>query len=324
MDVDFATFTEDMSSLITIHALGSDALCIEEVRVNGAVAANVPAWLDKPCTAATYDSIACSESWVGAVDLIHPTWPVDFTFTTCDYENSASDGEFSLYFPTQDLFTTLSFTPTLGETQEMTMYFRQFEVEEDMEMVALSRDGWCLSGLSIEGNVVADENVWLDSPCVSNSEHVCASAVTYSFALPFENEVSVAPGTACHEWVLGYSAESCSETCSRISKTCVLADIEGITSAEMFAAMVANATELGTGGASLSSAEEFCEGGINKWAFASAPAAMRTPVYNSETQSTNLAFSCFYPTIMTGDCETKFNNPQSQRFCACDATECDL
>mmetsp|Transcript_72801 Transcript_72801/g.152062 ORF Transcript_72801/g.152062 Transcript_72801/m.152062 type:complete len:195 (+) Transcript_72801:1-585(+) len=194
-----------------------------------------------------------------------------------------------------------------------------------MEITSVSNDGWCVTSLSIDGKLIADEDVWLDNPCVSNSEHVCATTVTYSFALPF-----TIPGTGsslCQDWILGYSGESCTETCSRRVKSCVMYDIEELNNLAAFEAMMANATDVE--GAPLGTMAEFCDAGVNVWPFATAPSAMRTPTHQLgeivdgvQESTTVLKYSCYYPAITIGDCDTKFVLPQSQRFCSCDGETC--
>ncbi|KAJ1391973.1 hypothetical protein B484DRAFT_408597 [Ochromonadaceae sp. CCMP2298] len=52
--------------------------------------------------------------------------------------------------------------------------------------------------------------------------------------------------------------------------------------------------------APLGSFESFCNGGVNTWALATAPAVLDAPI------------------VMVGDCGTKFNVPMSRRLCACE------
>lgn len=123
------------------------------------------------------------------------------------------------------------------------------------------------------------------------------------------------------EWTVGYSAESCTMTCSKISKTCSLSDLQSITNAVAFEAALSGARQLGKPEL-LTSSSAFCTGGINTWEFATAPASMLYPLYVRDADSEHGTYvmtnACYFPVGgVTGDCDTAYTVPPSQRFCPC-------
>jgi hypothetical protein len=126
---------------------------------------------------------------------------------------------------------------------------------------------------------------------------------------------------AAAQWVVGYSAESCTTTCSKISKTCSLPALQAVTTSSAFAQAVSGATQLGKSDL-VTSSSEFCTGGINSWAFATAPASMQYPLYvkdpDSDVGTYQMTNSCYFPEGgVTGDCDTVYSVPPAQRFCPC-------
>mmetsp|Transcript_26117 Transcript_26117/g.59091 ORF Transcript_26117/g.59091 Transcript_26117/m.59091 type:complete len:97 (-) Transcript_26117:191-481(-) len=89
-----------------------------------------------------------------------------------------------------------------------------------------------------------------------------------------------------------------------------------INTLEAMTATIESATSVVTL-APLGSFESFCNGGVNTWALATAPAVLDAPMFVAATGVTEMKHSCFYPNVMVGDCDTKFNVPMSQRLCAC-------
>ena len=130
----------------------------------------------------------------------------------------------------------------------------------------------------------------------------------------------------CFQWVIGFSGDSCSTTCAKLSKTCSLPDLQSITNAGAFDSMVAASTALGKNTVPGSSSA-FCTGGINGWPFATAPAVMEYQLYvkNADGESGQYVTSnsCYYPTgSVAGDCDTAYTTPPSQRFCPCNSATC--
>lgn len=126
---------------------------------------------------------------------------------------------------------------------------------------------------------------------------------------------------ASSHWVVGYSAESCTATCSKISKTCSLSELQSITTASTFNQAVSGAQQLGKSEL-VTDAATFCSGGVNSWAFATAPAAMQYPLYVKDPQTDigtyQMVNSCYFPEGgVSGDCNTVFSVPPAQRFCPC-------
>ena len=130
---------------------------------------------------------------------------------------------------------------------------------------------------------------------------------------------------SCIEWYLGYSGESCTETCFKESTVCDQNHLEGIINIESFGNMVPLATQLGTE-VRLPPMTEFCNGGVNTWPFATAPAVTAYHIHEKNeldsTRMSTLHYNCYFPSKMIADCDTKFQVPAAQRFCACLNTDC--
>ena len=124
------------------------------------------------------------------------------------------------------------------------------------------------------------------------------------------------------QWYLGYSSESCTETCTKVSKTCSLSTLQTVTTASAFESVVSSSNQLGKT-ETTGSVAEFCTGGVNSWPFATAPSVVQYPLYVKDPESgvgqyitTN---NCFYPEgNMEGDCDSTYNVPPAQRFCPCE------
>lgn len=129
------------------------------------------------------------------------------------------------------------------------------------------------------------------------------------------------------QWVVGYSAESCTTTCQKASpaKTCSLTALQAITTREAFDAAVTGATQLGKAELAGTSTD-YCTAGVNSWPFATAPAIMQYPLYVKGTDVDAhehgeyiLQNSCFFPTTgVEGGCDATFNVPAVQRLCPCE------
>lgn len=124
--------------------------------------------------------------------------------------------------------------------------------------------------------------------------------------------------SSCLEWVLGYSGESCSATCAKISKTCSLTLLQSVTTSSSFNDVVSASHIIGKT-ESLGSSAQFCLGGINSMPFATSPAAIQyVPGPDLAPQ-----YLCFYPENgVTGNCDTEYSLPPVQRFCPCDSATC--
>ena len=142
-------------------------------------------------------------------------------------------------------------------------------------------------------------------------------------AAPSSAPTEAEPQGECLEWVLGYSRESCTLTCSRVSRTCSFQYLQGVVSQEAFYQMVASATDLETSTAT-GAAETFCSQGINTYDFAPVPAAF-TYVLCSPGGEREEQTYCNYPTSLSGlggDCDTEYVYPPAQRFCPCTLGDC--
>jgi len=127
----------------------------------------------------------------------------------------------------------------------------------------------------------------------------------------------------CHEWVLGYSTESCTLTCNRVSGMCNEANLASIVTQQAFYDMVAVATVIDASCPTGNNADVFCTQGVNTYQFAQAPAAFSYLTHNANGQGTETY--CNYPTSLAGlnaDCDVAYVYPPSRRFCSCTMSTC--
>jgi len=127
------------------------------------------------------------------------------------------------------------------------------------------------------------------------------------------------PPTNCLEWVLGYSEESCSLTCSRVSRFCDAQYLSNIITETAFDDMVSSAHFLRDQHTPGISATELCTKGINYQIFAHTPSLFTYELVTPE----GAAFQtyCNYPTSLsevTADCDAKYTDSHpTQLFCPC-------
>eukprot|EP00428_Durinskia_dybowskii_P087429 CAMPEP_0170437576 /NCGR_PEP_ID=MMETSP0117_2-20130122/44758_1 /TAXON_ID=400756 /ORGANISM="Durinskia baltica, Strain CSIRO CS-38" /LENGTH=511 /DNA_ID=CAMNT_0010697707 /DNA_START=87 /DNA_END=1618 /DNA_ORIENTATION=- len=137
--------------------------------------------------------------------------------------------------------------------------------------------------------------------------------------------------TGCWEWVVGYSRESCTQTCGHVSRTCAGDHLQDVLTQATFEQMVGASYLLGSS-IPPTSAALFCDGGINLWPFATAPAAFAYQTWvpssqNSSTGQFHISHYCYYPpsvAALEGDCDTEYELPPAQRFCSCWLGDCDV
>ena len=153
---------------------------------------------------------------------------------------------------------------------------------------------------------------------------IIRALVCFTFFRQSNSQLSAAIH-ACTEWFLGFSGESCTQTCTREAKICSAEVISDVLRYDNFTSIVPLSIQLGTE-TKLPIAAEFCNGGINTWPFATAPAVMSYEFHEKEeeTQSrrTSIHYNCYFPSVVVGDCDTKFMMPAAQRFCACISGDC--
>lgn len=130
----------------------------------------------------------------------------------------------------------------------------------------------------------------------------------------------------CIEWLLGYSGESCTETCSRESKVCSHEEVSEIIDPASFRLMVPLTHRVGHD-ISLPTATELCSGGVNTWPFATVPAVSSYQIHEKHEgdpseKKISVHYNCFYPKKVVGDCDTALTLPPAQRFCSCLNDDC--
>jgi len=174
-------------------------------------------------------------------------------------------------------------------------------------------------------------------PCVSGD---CTPTIAPTFASAAPSVVPTAAPTGCYQWILGYSTESCTQTCqnTEIGGTCSEEFLANINSVAAFEQMVSEAFMLGQT-TQPGSAAAFCGGGVNPWLFAGAPAAFAYQTYVQVNGVATLVVSYYCnfndanslptsptgtPAAITGDCDTRYYSPPSQRFCPCAIPDCTL
>jgi hypothetical protein len=125
----------------------------------------------------------------------------------------------------------------------------------------------------------------------------------------------------CFQWVLGYTSESCSQTCNRINSVCQESYLQTITNRASFIAMVNSSLYLYSGEI-IGNATKFCNRGINNHNFSNSPSSLS---FVSITPSgRKLDIFCYYPTTLDilATCDTFYINPPTQRFCSCVSSSC--
>uniref|UniRef100_A0A7S3M5Z0 Uncharacterized protein n=1 Tax=Spumella elongata TaxID=89044 RepID=A0A7S3M5Z0_9STRA len=130
--------------------------------------------------------------------------------------------------------------------------------------------------------------------------------------------------TDCWEWVIGFSTESCTATCAQVGRTCDPVKIGELNTVQALSDAISTSFLLGSASGPGSMAT-FCNGGINIWAFATAPAAFayQTFVPNVNNPSEGVfvvSHYCYFPTNpvdYTGTCDTEYDIVPSQRICSC-------
>jgi hypothetical protein len=156
-------------------------------------------------------------------------------------------------------------------------------------------------------------------------------------------------------WVLGYSGDSCTLTCSRVSRTCDSTALLDITSRVAFDEMVEATNFLSSQFVAGITSTALCSNGVNTLmysdrvagvnsfsgdgvntnvntvAFADVPGIFSYWLYNKALYS-GAGYEeeryCYYPTSITpaqADCDVKYEHPPVQRFCPCMAegsTDC--
>jgi len=141
-------------------------------------------------------------------------------------------------------------------------------------------------------------------------------------------------------WILGYSSESCTQTCGRtaVAGSCDAASLSSIVTQNAFYSMLGSAMSLQVGNPSVLTAtgSGYCNLGVNDYDFTTILSA--SDYMNHQTAA---AFTfrltekiggddirdtyCNYPSSLAnlgGDCDTTYSNPPAQRFCPCITTTC--
>jgi hypothetical protein len=183
----------------------------------------------------------------------YPQFPIQFT--TCDLDNAESGGQFYAKFA-DNTTTTLAFVPTEGGVNSQTLFMQdaQYAQSQNVTLCAQSSDAWCLESVAMTGVDLGIATHWLDNPCTSSAYAnggTCATCLAVSFVATtqptphptagptqYGDEALTGTSTDCVEWVLGYSGDSCSLTCSRVSLECDVLHLLAITTRQAFDDMV--------------------------------------------------------------------------------------
>jgi hypothetical protein len=163
----------------------------------------------------------------------------------------------------------------------------------------------------------------------------------------YGDEALTGTSTDCVEWVLGYSGDSCSLTCSRVSRECDVSHLLAITTRQAFDDMVDRTHYMRDQYTALTT-QELCGAQVNTISFSDAPGIFSYYVYNKALYS-GKGFKekryCTYPssaattTVATTTstatnpitttttaktptpesvaCDIKYTQPPVQRFCPC-------
>ena len=135
---------------------------------------------------------------------------------------------------------------------------------------------------------------------------------------------TASPTAVCMHWALGDYGESCSTTCSKLSRTCKDKYLKDIVTQEAFYAVVGSAVNSRTGGA-VGTAETFCSLTPESVVTVGAPAALSV-VLSSEDHHSPVRTSCSYPASVaevTVGCDDVLPLHNYRRFCPCLDHNCD-
>eukprot|EP01032_Pedospumella_encystans_P022781 gene22781-25807_t len=135
--------------------------------------------------------------------------------------------------------------------------------------------------------------------------------------------------TACFEWVIGYSRDSCTETCAELGHTCAEGQLATINTVQALEEVLATSTLLSstTGPGTVAT---FCDGGVNIWPFATAPAAFAYQTFVPDPNNPaigiyKISHYCYFPVNpanLVDGCDVSFVMPPSQRICSCHTGNC--
>jgi hypothetical protein len=127
-------------------------------------------------------------------------------------------------------------------------------------------------------------------------------------------------GVKGNEWVLGYSTESCTLTCGRLSGQCDANKFSDIITTEAFNDMVTSAYEM-CSGSLVGDVGAFCNQGVNVFRFAQLPATFtyKTHAADGDADLTLCTFPTSYHSA-EGGCDVQYQYPPAQRFCPCTVT----
>ena len=135
---------------------------------------------------------------------------------------------------------------------------------------------------------------------------------------------TASPTAVCMQWALGDYGESCSTTCSKLSRTCKDKYLKEIVNQESFYAIVGSAVSVRSGGY-VGTAENFCSQTTDSAVKVGGPAALSI-VLSSEDHHLPVRTSCTYPTSTadaTLGCDAVLPLHNYRRFCPCVDHNCD-
>jgi hypothetical protein len=127
-------------------------------------------------------------------------------------------------------------------------------------------------------------------------------------------------GVKSNEWVLGYSTESCTLTCGRLSGQCDANKFTDVITTEAFNDMVTSAYVM-CSGSLVGDVGAFCNQGVNVFRFAQLPATFtyKTHAADGDADLTLCTFPTSYHSA-EGGCDVQYQYPPAQRFCPCTVT----
>eukprot|EP01032_Pedospumella_encystans_P020003 gene20003-22736_t len=127
---------------------------------------------------------------------------------------------------------------------------------------------------------------------------------------------TASPTAVCMQWALGDYGESCSATCSKLSRTCKDKYLKAIVDQESFYAIVGSAVSVRSGGY-VGTAETFCSQTTDSAVKVGGPAALSI-VLSSADHHLPVRTSCTYPTSTaeaTLGCDAVLPLHNYRRFC---------
>jgi hypothetical protein len=133
---------------------------------------------------------------------------------------------------------------------------------------------------------------------------------------------STAAQPSCLQWILGFSGDSCTETCSSLNGICSINDFKSVNSLESFEKMVDSSYYMKTK-VSPGTTSSLCNDGVSINTIYGAPASFTRVVWlmSGKLSLTSCGYLESATDIPVDYCEISNKVPPTDRFCPCIVTD---